>query len=105
MLNMHSTHMNEATWGDPFVFRPERFINEDGKFVKNHNLIPFSVGKCACPGEIFDRQEFYMFTANLVKKLHFYPPDGTDKSDEEPVKVKAWCPKPFKIKVVPRDKL
>ena len=105
LLNVYSTHMNEATWGDPCVFRPERFINEEGQFVKHRNVIPFSIGKRACPGEILARQELYLFTANLVKKFQLYPPDGTDNIDEEPVKGSTWSPKPFKVKVVPRDQL
>lgn len=37
--------MDEEYWGDPNVFRPERFINEDGKFVMNDRVINFGLGK------------------------------------------------------------
>ena len=99
LLNVLSTHMDEKTWGDPHVFRPERFINDDGKFVKHPHVIPFSIGKRACPGEILARQELYLFTGNLIKRFRFYPPEGEQKLDEEPVKDSIWCPKPFNVKI------
>ena len=101
-LNTFACNMDETKWGDPHVFRPERFINENGKFVKHPHVIPFSIGKRACPGEILARQELYLFTGNLVKQLCFYPPDGVDKLDEEPVEDSVLAPKPFHVKVVPR---
>ena len=94
--------MDQKTWGDPLVFRPGRFINEDGKFVKHPHVIPFSLGKRACPGEILARQELYLFTGNLVKRFRFSPPDGIDRLDEEPVKESIWAPKPFDVNIVSR---
>lgn len=32
-------------WGDPEVFRPERFLDSRGEYVKNKNLVPFSLGE------------------------------------------------------------
>ena len=31
-------------WGDGTTFRPERFLNTEGKCVKDERLIPFSIG-------------------------------------------------------------
>lgn len=42
--NLASVHMDEKYWGDPKIFRPERFINERGEFVDDHWLIPFGAG-------------------------------------------------------------
>ena len=30
---------------DPLRFNPRRFIDEEGKFVKNERIIPFGIGK------------------------------------------------------------
>ena len=43
--NLHYVHHNEETWGDPEVFKPERFLDDDGKFQKPENVLPFSIGK------------------------------------------------------------
>jgi cytochrome P450 len=36
---------DKKIWKDPEEFRPERFINDAGKFVRHESLIPFSVGE------------------------------------------------------------
>ena len=38
-------HMNPDTWKDPQCFKPERFINEEGKFFKPEAFIPFQAGR------------------------------------------------------------
>lgn len=50
--NLYGCQHDEATWGDPDVFRPERWLNDDeSEFVKDERSIPFSVGKRICPAE------------------------------------------------------
>lgn len=44
--NIHSVHHDPALWGDPEVFRPERFLDEQGEVVKPEYLIPFFLGQC-----------------------------------------------------------
>ena len=53
IANIYSVHFDQKTWGDPENFRPERFLSTDGKTViRNDALIPFSIGKRQCPGDI-----------------------------------------------------
>lgn len=50
--NLYGCQHDEATWGDPDIFRPERWLNADeSEFVKDDRSIPFSVGKRMCPAE------------------------------------------------------
>lgn len=44
LSNHYSVHMDEKYWGDPTVFRPERFINEKGEFVLDKRVIHFGFG-------------------------------------------------------------
>jgi methyl farnesoate epoxidase/farnesoate epoxidase len=37
--------MDKKYWGDPEAFRPERFLDSNGKFVKPERVIPFGFGK------------------------------------------------------------
>ena len=98
--NMVAVHLYRHTWGeDAFEFRPERFIDANGRFVKHSHLIPFSIGKRICPGELLAKQELYLFTGNLIKRFRFQPPDGVGWIDEEPIKDSVWFPKPFKLKL------
>ena len=36
--------LSEAVWGDPQVFRPERFIDNKGNLLNPDELVPFSMG-------------------------------------------------------------
>ena len=42
---LYATHRDPNIWQEPDRFNPERFLDGDGKFVKNEHLIPFSMGK------------------------------------------------------------
>jgi len=37
-------HHDPDLWGDPKIFRPERFLKEDGQLAKDFTL-PFGFGK------------------------------------------------------------
>jgi len=65
-----------AYFDNPELFRPERWIGQDGKYVKSDRLIPFSVGKRYCMGEILARNEIFLFTVNLLQKIKFLPPEN-----------------------------
>jgi cytochrome P450 len=43
--NHYSIHMDEEYWLDPQVFRPDRFINENGDFVADKRVCQFGFGK------------------------------------------------------------
>ena len=32
-------------FSDPMEFNPARFLDADGKFVKNERMVPFGIGK------------------------------------------------------------
>ena len=43
--NIYEIHYDPKIWEDPKEFRPERFLDESGKPVRNEHWIPFSMGK------------------------------------------------------------
>ena len=43
--NMWAVHNNPDVWSKPKDFRPERFLDEEGQYVKQESLIPFGIGK------------------------------------------------------------
>lgn len=44
--NLHAIMYDETYWENPMEFVPERFLNQDGHFVKSSKLIPFGTGLC-----------------------------------------------------------
>lgn len=45
ITNLYSVHFDEKYWSNPEVFRPERFLDSSGQFVKKEAFVPFSLGK------------------------------------------------------------
>ena len=48
LVNLYSVHMDPELWSDPDVFRPERFLDDEGRIVKKNFVIPFSLGENIC---------------------------------------------------------
>jgi len=44
-INLHSIHHSEDLWEDPYVFRPERFLNDKMELINQQKIIPFGVGE------------------------------------------------------------
>ena len=61
--------MDERYFPEPEKFKPERFLDLNGKFFQPQEFIPFGIGKRACLGEGLARLELYLFAANLFN--HF----------------------------------
>ena len=45
IVNMASIHLDPVLFEDPLVFRPERFLDENGKFKKLDHYNPYGIGK------------------------------------------------------------
>ena len=45
LLSLWSVLMDEEHWGDPETFRPERFLDESGRFTRDPYMVPFSAGE------------------------------------------------------------
>lgn len=68
--SIYKFHTDPDYWGDPEVFRPERFLNTDGKKVKvvrPERFVPFGFGKRVCIGELLAKAELFIFTVLLIQ--------------------------------------
>ena len=43
--NLHRVTRNSHFFDDPNIFKPERFLDENGKYAKIEQNIPFGIGK------------------------------------------------------------
>ncbi|CAG7730965.1 unnamed protein product, partial [Allacma fusca] len=67
---LYGVHHDEKHWGDPHVFRPERFINPGGSLRKDDHLVPFFTGKRNCPGDSLAMNEFFMFLTGVLQRFN-----------------------------------
>jgi cytochrome P450 len=44
LTGLHSYHNDPEVWGDPHVYRPERFLDEKGQLLKKDLTLPFGAG-------------------------------------------------------------
>lgn len=63
-------------WKDPEMFRPGRFIDDQGQFRSDERVIPFSVGKRYCLGQSLAEKEFFLFFVTLMQTFSFSPVPG-----------------------------
>ena len=69
--------MHDVTyWGDPEVFRPERFLDpQSGNFRNSERMIPFGFGKRICIGSTLAQNELYLFLAAFLQHFEFSDPN------------------------------
>jgi cytochrome P450 len=101
IYNIWNVHHDPRLWGDPQVFRPERFINENGEIQAPEYYMPFGVGKRSCMGESLARMEVYLYAATFVQKFTFSPPNGEAISTEGKFGL-TFTPKTFRVCAVRR---
>ncbi|KAL9231225.1 hypothetical protein vseg_006479 [Gypsophila vaccaria] len=70
-------------WENPMEFKPERFISDSGKYDLNFDLagrkeikmMPFSVGRRMCPGNVLARLNLEYLVDNLVWRFKWEAAD------------------------------
>jgi cytochrome P450 len=67
---IYLTHRREDVWGDPLVFRPERFLSSD---VPAYAWIPFGGGIRRCLGAAFAQMEMDVVLAEAARLGRFEP--------------------------------
>ena len=81
-INLWAIHHDSDRWQDPFCFRPERFLDEQGQ-LRLEGIMPFSSGKRSCPGESFGKKAVFLYAARLLYRFQFESPPGVILPDED----------------------
>ncbi|XP_069696212.1 methyl farnesoate epoxidase-like [Periplaneta americana] len=102
VLSLYSLFQDKEHWGDPETFRPERFLDADGKFVRDDWMIPFSQGKRSCVGEGLARSATFLSFTTLMQQFTISVPEEDPKPSTVPLAGITITPAPFRIKITTR---
>ncbi|KAK5638646.1 hypothetical protein RI129_012941 [Pyrocoelia pectoralis] len=81
LISLWSANRDERVWKDPNVFKPERFLDDEGSLLKKDNIVSFGGGKRLCAGETFARQTIFLVLSGLLQNFTFEPVDGAPDLD------------------------
>ncbi|KAM4049666.1 cytochrome P450 1A3-like isoform 2-T2 [Anomaloglossus baeobatrachus] len=70
-VNLHQVHHDPDLWENPECFKPERFLDKDGKLDKQiaQNVIIFGMGVRKCLGEELARNELFLMLTIILQKI------------------------------------
>ncbi|XP_067565034.1 cytochrome P450 2E1 isoform X3 [Pseudorca crassidens] len=90
----------------PEKFKPEHFLNENGKFKYSDHFKPFSAGKRVCVGEGLARMELFLFLASILQHFNLKSPVDPVDIDLSPIAVGfAKVPPHYRLCVIPRSQV
>ncbi|XP_077983162.1 steroid 17-alpha-hydroxylase/17,20 lyase-like [Glandiceps talaboti] len=104
-INHWNLHMDERQWDNPEEFRPERFLDEDGKpLPKPNSFLPFSAGRRVCVGEVLAKNELVLIFASLFQQYTFMPAPGKGKPSLKPT-FESLVTRCIPYEVIARDRI
>ncbi|XP_048360336.1 cytochrome P450 1A5-like [Sphaerodactylus townsendi] len=102
-VNMYQVNHDETLWVDPYLFKPERFLNENGELNKNlaEKVMIFGMGIRKCLGEEVARNEVFIILTTILQHLKLEKP-ADHHLDLSPIYGLSMSPKPYQLQVVQR---
>ncbi|XP_077427386.1 cytochrome P450 2U1 [Vanacampus margaritifer] len=100
--NLWSVHRDAAVWDQPDTFKPERFLDEEGKLARKECFMPFGIGRRVCMGEQLAKMELFLMVTGLLQAFTFRLPAGTPPPSMHGRFGLTLAPCPFAVCVGPR---
>ncbi|ELW67341.1 cytochrome P450 2E1 [Tupaia chinensis] len=89
---------------DPEKFKPEHFLNENGKFKYSDHFKAFSTGKRVCVGEGLARMELFLFLSAILQHFNLKSLVDPKDIDLSPLTIGfGSIPRHYKLCVIPRS--
>lgn len=109
LMNLWKIHHDESIYPEPYVVKPERFLDKNGDLVQadspeRHGFLNFGIGKRSCLGEAFARSRMFLFISTIMQHFTFEPETESiakfDPRDMKPTAVRM--PQSYKCRVEKR---
>ena len=96
LVNMWAIHRDPDFWSEPLRFKPDRFIDDDGKLDhKPTSYLPFSTGRRICLGKAVAQSSLMLAIPMLMRRFKYSPVPGKDFSLEFEDSSFAHIPKSY----------
>ena len=87
--NMFNLHHSEQIWGDPWTFRPERFLNSSGQLISSDDPLrkyvkAFGTGPRMCKGYNFAESTLFSYVSTIMYYFRILPPADGQLPDSDP---------------------
>ncbi|KAJ8041139.1 Cytochrome P450 2U1 [Holothuria leucospilota] len=102
-FNLWGVLNDQDYWKDPEVFRPSRFLSEDGKTVIEHErFIPYGLGRRVCLGKNVAKMQLFLYLTYLLQRFSFSIPDEDPKPSLDGLQAIQIRPYPYRLRAIPR---
>ncbi|XP_072030577.1 cytochrome P450 2U1-like [Amphiura filiformis] len=104
IFNHWAVHNDPDVWAEPEQFKPERFVDDDGKLLHREELMPFSKGHRQCLGENLAKMEFFLFFTYILHSFTITKPSDAKAPSMKGISGVSLSPTPFQIVLTERKK-
>lgn len=97
LIGLRSVQMDKEHWGDPEVFRPERFLDESNQIANTERFVSFGQGKRRCLGESLARACLFTFFVGILQKFRLESPPDAELPSLKTLPGIVLSPQPYKV--------
>lgn len=97
LMGLETVNMDSEFWGDPHVFRPERFLNDEKKIINTERLVAFGQGRRRCLGEAMARACLFTYTVGILQKFKLEIPPNRPLPEKMTQPGLLTSPTPYEI--------
>ncbi|XP_056630734.1 probable cytochrome P450 305a1 [Diorhabda sublineata] len=95
LISTYSVHHDKDYWIDPEIFRPERFLDSEGKLIHHERFLPYGLGKRRCLGDVLARSCIFIFFSEIIRNFSITKYPGSETPTEVPLPGITLCPQKY----------
>ena len=102
MVSLVAALHDREAWGDPEVFRPNRFLDQNENHISKPNsyFIPFSDGRRSCPGNKLSSNNLFIILSRFLQRTQYIDVYGGVENVDlggDPNKSNGWSPYDYSL--------